>query len=75
MPSDAEDSAGLPPSGTVAQHKFDAELVAMLDRAATSIGLEWNLSHCPKCLRLDDWDLKFVSGPKCPSSQKCMEHL
>lgn len=37
MPSNAEDSAGLPPSGAVAQHEFDAELVAMLDRAATSI--------------------------------------
>lgn len=55
MPSDMEDSAGLPPSGVVAQSECDAELAAMLARAATGIRREWNSPPCHNC------------GPRMPS--------
>lgn len=55
LPSDAEDSTGLPPSGVEAQSEFDAELATMLARAAVGIGLEWNPPPCPEWL--DDWYL------------------
>lgn len=41
MPSDAEGSAGLPPSGVVAQSEADAKMAAVLAQAAESIGLEY----------------------------------
>lgn len=47
MPSDAEDSAGLPPSGVVAQSESDAELAAVLAWGTTNIRLEWNPPPCP----------------------------
>lgn len=40
MPYEVEDSAGLPPSGVLAQSEADVELAAVLARSATSIGLE-----------------------------------
>lgn len=49
-----EDSAGIPPSGAVAQSKFDAELAAMLAWATANIRLEWNSLPCPERLRLGD---------------------
>ncbi|KAL0181837.1 hypothetical protein M9458_024243, partial [Cirrhinus mrigala] len=42
---DEEDSAGLPPSGAAAAAESDLELMAMLSRAAVSIGLEVNSPH------------------------------
>lgn len=39
MPSDAEDSAELPPLGV----------------AAANIGLEWSSPPCPERSQLDDW--------------------
>ncbi|KTG39033.1 hypothetical protein cypCar_00039582 [Cyprinus carpio] len=49
-----ENSAVLPPSGVPALPESDAELTAMLSRAAESIGLEWNPPPCPERSRLDD---------------------
>lgn len=40
MPSEVEDSAGLPPSSMLAQSEADVELAAVLARSATSFGLE-----------------------------------
>lgn len=40
MPSVADDSSRVPPSSVVAQPEFDAELAAMLTRAAANIRLE-----------------------------------
>lgn len=59
MPSDTEVSARLPPSDSVAQSEFDAELAAMLARAAADLGLECNPPPCPECL--DDWYLGLES--------------
>ncbi len=55
--SEAEDSAEQPPAAGVAQSESEAELMAMLLRAAKSIGLEVNSSPSPESSRLDDWYL------------------
>lgn len=55
MPSEADDSPGLPPSGVTVQSEADAELAAVLSLATTSIRLEWTPLPCPKCSRLDYW--------------------
>ena len=52
-----EDSAALPPSGTVAKPESDPEMAAMLSRAAEMVGLEWNPPPRPEPSRLDDWYL------------------
>ncbi len=44
-----------PPSGRSAVP--DSEMVAMLARAAESVGLEWRPPPCPEPSRLDDWFL------------------
>ncbi len=55
--SEDEGAVGLPPSGVVATAAPDPELMAMLARAAVSIGLEVNRPPSPEPLRLDDWFL------------------
>ncbi len=50
-------SIPLPPSGRSAVPDSDPEMVAMLARAAESVGLEWRPPPCPEPSRLDDWFL------------------
>ncbi len=50
-------SVPLPPSGRSAVPDSDPEMVAMLARAAESVGLEWRPPPCPKPSRLDNWFL------------------
>ncbi len=50
-------SVPLPPSGRSAVLDSDPEMVAMLARAAESVGLEWRPPPCPEPSRLDDWFL------------------
>ncbi len=50
-------SVPLPPSGRSAVPDSDPEMVAMLARAAESVGLEWRPPLCPEPSRLDDWFL------------------
>ncbi len=50
-------SVPLPPSGWSAVPDSDPEMVAMLARAAESVGLEWRPPPCPEPSRLDDWFL------------------
>ncbi len=57
--SEDEGAVGLPPSGVVATAAPDPELMAMLARAAVSIGLEVNRPPSPEPLRLDNW---FLGG-------------
>ncbi|KAI2645254.1 Gag-Pro-Pol polyprotein [Labeo rohita] len=52
--SDAEGSTGL---GFMAQSEAEAEIAAVLARAAESIGLEYVAPPSPKRSRLDDWFL------------------
>ncbi len=60
-------SVPLPPSGRSAVPDSDPEMVAMLARAAESVGLEWRPPPCPEPSRLDDWFLgvapRWFSGP------------
>ncbi len=60
--SEDEGAVGLPPSGVVATATPDPELMAMLARAAVSIGLEVNRPPSPKPSRLDDWFLGAGRG-------------
>lgn len=57
MPSEAEYSTELPPSGVSAQSEADAELAAMLAQSAASNGLEWTPLPFPEHSRLDNWFL------------------
>ncbi len=50
-------SVPLPPSGRSTVPDSDPEMVAMLARAAKSVGLEWRPPPCPEPSRLDDWFL------------------
>ncbi len=50
-------SVPLPPSGRSTVPDSDPEMVAMLARAAESVGLEWRPPPCPEPSRLDDWFL------------------
>ncbi len=50
-------SVPLPPSGRSAVPDSHPEMVAMLARAAESVGLEWRPPPCPEPSRLDDWFL------------------
>ncbi len=50
-------SVPLPPSGRSAVPDSVSEMVAMLARAAESVGLEWRPPPCPEPSRLDDWFL------------------
>ncbi len=50
-------SVPFPPSGQSAVPESDPEMVAMLARAAESVGLEWRPPPCPEPSRLDDWFL------------------
>ncbi len=50
-------SVPLPPSGRSAVPDSDQEMMAMLSRAAESVGLEWRPPPCPEPSRLDDWFL------------------
>ncbi len=50
-------SVPLPPSGRSVVPDSDPEMVAMLARAAESVGLEWRPPPCPEPSRLDDWFL------------------
>ncbi len=50
-------SVPLPPSGRPAVPDSDPEMVAILARAAESVGLEWRPPLCPEPSRLDDWFL------------------
>ncbi len=65
--SEDEGAVGLPPSGVVANAAPDPELMAMLARAAVSIGLEVNRPPSPEPSRLDDWFLgaRLTTAP-CP---------
>ncbi len=64
--SDDEGAVGLPPSGVVVTTATDPELMAMLTRAAMSIGLEVNRLPSPKPSWLVDWFLGAAH-----SSQPC----
>ncbi len=55
--SGEDDSAALPPSGSVALPESDPELTAMLSQAAESIGLHYRRPPSPERSRLDDWFL------------------
>ncbi len=55
--SEDEGAVGLPPSGVDATAAPDPELMAMLARAAVSIGLEVNRPPSLEPLWLDDWFL------------------
>lgn len=66
MPSDAEESAGLPPSGAVAQSVSDAKLAAMLAQVGANIGKSGILLPVPSVSWVDDWYL----GSEC-DSQLC----
>ncbi|KAL1259241.1 hypothetical protein QQF64_009818 [Cirrhinus molitorella] len=57
MPAEAEASTEQPPAAVAAQSEADAELAAMLHRAAVSIGLEVSKAPSPERSRLDDWYL------------------
>ncbi len=60
--SEDEGAVGLPASGVVATAALDPELMAMLARAAVSIGLEVNRPPSPEPSRLDDWFLGAGRG-------------
>ncbi len=60
--SEDEGAVGLPSSGVVATAAPDLELMAMLARAAVSIGLEVNRPPSPELSRLDDWFLGAGRG-------------
>ncbi len=60
--SEDEGAVGLPPSGVVATAAPDPELMAMLARAAVSIGLEVNRPPSPEPSRLDNWFLGAGCG-------------
>ncbi len=64
--SEDEGAVGLPPSGVVATAAPDPELMAMLARAAVSIGLEVNRPPSLEPSRLNDWFLGAGRG-----SQPC----
>ncbi len=53
-------SVPLPPSGRSTVPDSDPEMVAMLARAAESVGLEWRPPPCPEPSRLDDWFLRVA---------------
>ncbi len=52
-----DDSAALPPPGSVALPESDPELTAMLCRATESVRLNWRPPPSPEHSRLDDWFL------------------
>ncbi|XP_073727427.1 RIMS-binding protein 2 isoform X2 [Misgurnus anguillicaudatus] len=54
-PLSEADSDVLPPSGRVVTPEFDPEMVAVLSRAAETVGLEWVNPPQPEPSRLDDW--------------------
>ncbi|KAL0152919.1 hypothetical protein M9458_051748 [Cirrhinus mrigala] len=56
-PDEADESAEQPPSGAAALSESEAELAAMLLRAAKSIDLEVPKAPSPERSRLDDWFL------------------
>ncbi len=60
--SEDEGAVGLPPSGVVATAAPDPELMAMLARAAVSIGLEVNRPPSPEPSQLDNWFLGAGCG-------------
>ncbi len=60
--SEDEGAVRLTPSGVVATAAPDPELMAMLARAAASIGLEVNRPPSPEPSRLDDWFLGAGRG-------------
>ncbi|KAL0154769.1 hypothetical protein M9458_049032, partial [Cirrhinus mrigala] len=55
--AEADGSAGQSSTARAAQSEVDAELAAMLLRAAKSIKLEMPKAPSPERLRLDDWFL------------------
>ncbi|KAL0147132.1 hypothetical protein M9458_057656 [Cirrhinus mrigala] len=57
LPAEADGSAGQSSAARAAQSEFDAELAAMLLRAAKSIELEVPKAPSPERSRLDDWFL------------------
>ncbi len=66
--SEDEGAVVLPPSGVVATAAPDPELMAMLARAAVSIGLEVNRPPSPEPSRLEDWFLGAGRGSQpCPA--------
>ncbi len=76
--SEDEGAVGLPPSGVVATAAPDPELMAMLARAAVSIGLEVNRDRPVPSPR--GWTIGFSERgaahnralPRCLSSRRCM---
>ncbi len=63
--SEDQGAVGLPPSGFVATAAPDPELMAMIARAAVSIGLEFNRPPSPKLSWLDDWFLGALTTAFC----------
>ncbi len=71
-----------PPSGRSAVPDSDPEMVAMLARAAESVGLEWRPPPCPEPSRLDDWFLGVARAgsqgptpvPFFPEMMSSLEH-
>lgn len=63
----------------VAHTESDSDLMDMLARAATDIGLEWNPPPCLERSRLDDWFLRaarsFQQSSAPLPSQKCMRRF
>ncbi|KAI2658281.1 ORF V: Enzymatic polyprotein [Labeo rohita] len=74
---EADDSAGRYPSAVAAPSETDAELSAVLLRAAKEIGLEVPKTPPADPSRLDDWFLGRAPAapprsPQCLSSRRCM---
>ncbi len=68
--SEDEGAVELPPLGVVTTATPDPELMAMLARAAVSIGLDVNRPPSPEPCRLDDWFLG--AAHRCLFSRRCM---
>ncbi len=68
-------SVPLPPSGRSTVPDSDPEMVAMLARAAESVGLKWRPPPCPNpqgwTIGFSGW-LVLRAPPRCLSSRKCM---
>ncbi|KAI2667004.1 Twitchin [Labeo rohita] len=75
---EADDEAGRYPSAVAAPSETDAELSAMLLRAAKEIGLDVPKTPPADPSRLDDWFLgraprgTAALSPQCLSSRRCM---
>ena len=64
QPSEADALSEAPAAGAGSQSVADAEMAAMLERAAKAIGIEWKSPPRPERSRLDDWYLGNDRGSR-----------